>query len=110
MCLTRYRKLAVQIAGDAPRQPLLILFQRLGKLRQLIDVVVDLLRVDPHAVDRRRDRQRLAVAVGDGTAVRHDLGHAHGPVVALFGEKAVIEQLQFDRARHQPGRADQHRP
>ena len=51
-------------------------------------------------------RQRLAGAVGDGAAMRGDLDHAHRAVVALFGEKAVIEQLQLDRARREPGRAE----
>ena len=50
-------KLTVEIAGDAPRQELLILLEGLGELRQLIDVVVQFLRIDPHAVDRRADRR-----------------------------------------------------
>ena len=95
-------KLAIEIAGDAPRQLLLILLQRLGELRQLVDVVVELLRIDPHAVDRRADGQRLAGAIGDRAAMRRDLDHAHGALVALLGEKAVIDQLQLDRARREP--------
>ena len=69
--------------------------------RQLIDVVVELLRIDPDAVDRRADGQRFAVAIRDRAAMRGDLHHAHRTVVALLGEKAVIEQLQLDRARRQ---------
>src|SRR5271165_3982101 len=38
--------------------------------------------------------------------MRGDLDHAHRAVVALFGEKAVIEQLQFHRARREPGGAE----
>jgi hypothetical protein len=92
---------AVEIAGDAPRQRLRILLQRLREPRQLIDVVVELLRIDPDAVDRRAHRERLAVAVGDRAAVRRDLDDAHRAIIALLGEKSVIEQLQLDRARRE---------
>jgi hypothetical protein len=34
--------------------------------------------------------------------MRRDLDHAHRAIVALLGEKAVIEQLQLDRARREP--------
>ena len=104
------QKLAIQIAGDAPRQPLLILLQRLGQSRQLIDVVVEFLRVDPDTVDRRADGQRFAVTIRDRTPMRGNLHHAHRTIVALLGQKAVIEQLQLDGAGHQSGRADQHQP
>ena len=99
---------AIEIAGDAPRQRLLILLQCLGEFRQLIDVVVQLLRVHPHAVDRRTDGERLAGAVRDRAAMRCDLDHAHGSVVALLGEKAVIEQLQLDRAQRKRGGRQHH--
>ena len=101
-------KFAIEIAGDAPRQQLLILLQRLGELRQLIDVVVQLLRIDPHAVDRRADGQRLAGPIRDRTAVRRDLDHAHRSIVALLGEKAVIEQLQLDRPKCERGGGQRH--
>ena len=99
---------AIEIAGDAPRQRLLVLFQGLGELRQLVDVVVQLLRIDPHAVDRRTDGQRLAGPIGDRAAMRRDLDHAHRSIVALLGEKAVIEQLQLDRAQRERAGGQHH--
>ncbi len=104
------QELAIEVAGDAARQHLLILFQRLGEPRKLIDVVVQLLRVDPHAVDRRTDGQGFAGAVRDGAAMRGDLDHPHRAVVALLGEKPVIDQLQLDRARCETEGAENHQP
>ena len=47
------QELAIEVAGDAASEHLLILLQRLGEPGKLVDVLVQLLRVDPHAVDRR---------------------------------------------------------
>ena len=104
------QELAIEVRGDAARQHLLILLQRLGEPGKLVDVVVQLLRVDPDAVHRRAHGQRLAGSVGDRAAVGRDLDHAHRTVVALLGEKAVIDQLQLDRARREADRAEHHQP
>ena len=54
-------------------------------------------------------RERLAVAVGDGAAVRGNLEHAREARIALAGEEAVIDQLQVDRAPGEPERARRER-
>ena len=95
-------KLTVEIAGDTPREQLLILLERLGELRELVDVVVELLGIDPHGINRRTDGERLARAVGDGAAMRRDLDHAHRALVALLREKAVVDQLQLHRPGAEP--------
>ena len=71
------QKFAIEIAGDSAREGLLVFLERSAELRQLIDVVVELLRVDPDAIHRRADRQRLTVAVGDRAAMRRDFDDAH---------------------------------
>ena len=102
------QEFAVEVAGDAAGQGLLVFLERLAELRQLIDVFVKFLGVDPDTVHRRAHRQRFAVAIGDRAAVCCDFHHPHGTIVALLGEKSVIEQLQFDGARGQADRAQHH--
>jgi hypothetical protein len=98
-------KLAIEIAGDVAREGLLVFLEGFAELRQLIDVFVDFLWIDPDAVHRRAHRQRLAVAIGDRAPVRRDFHDAHRTVVALLGKKTVIDQLQFDGARRETDRA-----
>ena len=47
-------------------------------------------------------------AIRDRAAMRRDLDHAHRAIIALLGEKAVIEQLQLHRARRQSDGAEHH--
>ena len=54
-----------------------------GQPRQLLEVARQFLRIDPHRIHRRADRERLAVAVGDIAAVRDDGGHAREARIAL---------------------------
>ena len=70
-------------------------------MRQLLDAAGQLLRVDPHRIHRRADRQRLAVAIGDVAAMRDDRGDAREARIALLRQEAVIDQLQIHRAPDQ---------
>ena len=56
------------------------------------------LRIDPHRVDRRADRERLAVAIDDHAAMRRDGGDAREARIAFRGEEVVIDTAA-DRAR-----------
>src|SRR5262249_33753994 len=91
-------ELAVEIAGDAPRQLLAVERERARQARDLLVGERELARIHPDRIDRRADRERLAVAVGDGAAVGGDLQHAREARVALAREETVIDQLQVHRA------------
>ena len=58
-----------------------------------------LARVRPHGVDRRADRERIAVAIEDHAAVRRELGDAREARIALLLEEALVDDLQVDCAR-----------
>ncbi len=94
-------ELAVGAGADAARQLLPVEVDGLRQPRQLVHIAGQLARVDPDRIDRRADRQRLAVAVGDRAAVRDDRSHARVARRALAGEEAVLHELQLHRAAHQ---------
>ena len=64
----------------------------------------------PDRFDRRRHRQRLAVAVGDHAARGRDRDLAQEARVALLLVEVVVEQLQVERARDQRQRAQPSAP
>jgi len=70
------QELALEIAGDPARELLAVELQRAGESRNLVGGERQFARIHPHRVHRRADRERLAVAVGDGAAVRGDVEHA----------------------------------
>src|SRR5690606_10291426 len=90
--------------------------ERGGEFGQPVRVLEQLLRVAPDRFDRRRHRQRLAVAVGDHAARGRDRDLAQEAGIALLAVEVVVDQLQVDRAadqreRAQPERAaDQRQP
>ena len=91
-------KVFVGTARDPAHEQLRIDIEYGGELRQLVDRRSQQLRVRPDAVDRCRYRQRLAIAVGNGAAMRADLADAHMSRVCFTGEKLLLEHLQVDRA------------
>ncbi|MFO1400241.1 MAG: hypothetical protein U1F30_03345 [Steroidobacteraceae bacterium] len=91
-------ELAVEVARDAPHELLAVEPERARQARQLLAVAGEFAWVDPDRIDRRRHRQRLAEAVGDGAAVRVDRHDPREARVALAGEEAVVDQLQLDGA------------
>src|SRR5262249_17282957 len=98
-------ELAIEIAGHELREPLAIAIQAFRQLAEhalLIAGLHDHLRRCPYRVDRRRDRERLAVAVVNAAAVRRQRLDAHEALIALIREEAVVENLQLDGARHEP--------
>ena len=99
------QELALEIAGDAAREFLAVELQRAGEPRDLLGGERQLARIHPHRVHGRADRERLAVAVGDGAAVRGDVEHAREARIALAGEKTVIDELQVHRTPRQRQRA-----
>ncbi len=100
-------ELAVEVAGDDLRQPLLVAVERFGETRDLVRGAHHLRRIGPHRVDRRARGERLAVAVVDAAANRGELRDAREASIALPLEESFVEQLQVDRARDQRN-GDQH--
>ena len=105
-------ELAIEVRGQAARELVLVALQRFREARQLVARERELLRIHPHRIDGRRDRERLAVAIGDRAARRRDLGDAREARIALPREELVILELQLDgapdeaeRAAHQQRRA-----
>ncbi len=64
---------------------------------QRLGVAGQILRISPDGIDRRAHRERLAVAIGDGAAMRADGGHARETRRAFTGQEAVLQQLQLHR-------------
>src|SRR5690606_38462574 len=81
------QKLAIEVARDAPRERLLLEIEHRGELADAVERRAEILRVDPDAVDRRADGERLTVAVGDHAAVGGDLYGTDVTVVALRREE-----------------------
>ena len=100
-------ELAIEIAGDDLRQPLLVAVERFGETRNLIRGAHHFRRAGPHGVDGRARRQRLAVAVIDAAADRGEFRDAREACIALPFEESFVEQLQIDGTRDQRDR-DQH--
>src|SRR6185312_8336218 len=78
------KEVAVEIARDAAQQLLGADAERTREPRDLTARARDLLRVDPDRVDGRAHRERLAVAVGDGSAVRRDVDDAREAGITLL--------------------------
>ncbi len=103
-------EVAVEIARDAPQQLLAVDAERRRQPRDLTARARDLLRVDPDRVDRRADGERLAVAIGDGAAMRRDVDHAREARIALLRQECVLDELQVDRAAEQRRRGEREQP
>ncbi len=91
----------VRAAGQPPHEHLGIEVQHGGKLRHAIDCCRNNFRVCPDAVDRRTDRQRLAISIRNGSAVR---GNPFGSQVAgirLLIQEVLVKHLQVHCARNQ---------
>ena len=73
----------------------------------LPDVGFHIRRTCPHRFDRRADRERFTVAVGDLAAVRADLDHAAVARIAFFLQKVIVYPLQIHAAAEQPGQPGQ---
>ena len=59
----------------------------------------ELARIGPHRIDRRADRQRLAVAVDDHAAVRRELAPRAGSARRPAAQELLVDELQVDGAR-----------
>ena len=101
-------ELAILLGADAPDQIVQVDVDGLRQARQLFGVGGELARVDPHRIDRRADRERLAVPIGDRAAMRDDRRHAREAGRALAGEEAMLDQLQLHRAPDQRRADRQH--
>ena len=95
---------AVEAARHAPSEPLWITVERLGEPHELLRRLRELGGVGPDRIHRRAHRERVAVAVEDHAAVGRELCDAGEARIALLLEKALVDDLQVDRA------CDQHDP
>ena len=90
----------VHIARTATRQRVGIDSEQPRQRRYTIDGRRDLPGISPDAIDRRTDRERLTVAIGDCAAVRDDPFVAQMPRIGLPIEEFLVEHLQVHRARN----------
>src|SRR3970040_445228 len=105
MTLYEY-ELAIDIARDAPREPFRIELERARELGQAVERGLELARVGPNAVDGSADGKRLAVPVGDRSAVCGNLDRAQMTIIALGGQKLVVDELQVKHAGLERRRRD----
>src|SRR3569623_552223 len=82
-------------------QPGTIDIEGLGEWLPLAARREEIAWIGPDGIDRRTDRERLAVAVGDHAAVRGHAHHAELPRIALPLQKLLVQELQIDRAPHE---------
>jgi hypothetical protein len=94
-------ELAVEVAGDAPCEPVLVAVEHLRKLGEVLRVLRQLARVGPDRIDRRADREWLAIAVEHHAAVGRQLHVAQDAGVPLSREEVLVNDLQVNRARQQ---------
>ena len=92
-------EILVHAESDLANQRLLIFPQCASELWNLVFGKYQFLGVRPNAVDRRTDRQRLAVAVGNRAAMGGNGFRSQVPAVSFLCQKLGIEYLQV----HSPG-------
>jgi hypothetical protein len=99
-------EVATEIARYLARERVLVLTRGVRELADAIERVIQLARIADDRVDRRADRERLAVAVGERAAVRRDLDRAQVAVVRLRGEELRVDELQVQDAALERDRAE----
>src|SRR3569832_1879789 len=92
---------AVGVVLETRLQPGTIDIEGLGELLPLAARLELIAWIGPDGFDRRTDRERLAVAVGDHAAKRGHAHHAEKPRIALPLQKLLVQELQIDRAPHE---------
>ncbi len=95
------QKLPVHAPRDAPHELVAVYFKYPGEFRDSIDCSRQFLRVRPDAVDRRADRERFAVSIGNRSAMRSNLFVPQVPGVSLLVQEVSVEDLQMHGAREQ---------
>ena len=66
-----------------------------------VEARVEVARASPYGLDRSRDRQRLAMAIGDAAAMSPDFHHAAVARLSLLLQEIVVEALQINRPQRQ---------
>jgi hypothetical protein len=86
-------EVAAEVARDLARERVLVLAGRIRELADAVERVLELARIADDRVDRRADRERLAVAIRQRAAMRGDLDRAQMTIVRLLGEKVLVHEL-----------------
>ena len=81
-------------------------FKQLGQLSLLRQCRVELLRINPHGIDRRADGERFTVAIGDHAAMRGHGHHAQIACVTLFLQEISMKHVQIDAPPQQHQQPD----
>ena len=91
---TQIHELLARVLRHPPCKLLVIDPQRIGEFADAIRRPRQATRVQPDAIDRRTDGQRLSIAIRNRTAVRGDLLSPQMPRIGLLIEEVFIEYLQ----------------
>ena len=89
----KINKIAIEAGAHAARERAAVDAEQGRQMRQLGEAACEHRRVGPDGIDRRADRERLAVAIGDAAAMRDDARHAREPHVALLREEPMVHEL-----------------
>ena len=92
-CRCEEDELALEIARDATREPLVVLIEQRGELAEPIERRLELLRIRVDRVDGRADGERLAEPIRQRAAMRGDLHRAQMAIVRLLGEEVLVDEL-----------------
>ena len=105
---TQIHELLARILRHPPCKLLVIDPQRIGEFADSIRRLRQATRVQPDAIDRRADGERLSVAIGNDATMRRDLRHAQLAHIALSRQELCIEHLQVNGTRGEHDAADHH--